>query len=74
VSPIQPGRYAVACMAFYEQGFGVPSHYASPDSSYDAPSTSWDMATISKMGPTIGVGPAKAQGSKAKSASRVKAA
>jgi hypothetical protein len=26
VSPIQLGRYVVACAAFYEWGFGVPSH------------------------------------------------
>jgi hypothetical protein len=24
-----------------------------PNSSYDAPTTSWDMATVSKMGPVI---------------------
>jgi hypothetical protein len=46
----------------------------SPYSSYDAPSTSWDMATISTTGPIIVVGSAKAQGLKAKTASRVKAA
>jgi hypothetical protein len=45
-----------------------------PDSSYDAPSTSWDMTTVSKMGPTTTVRSAKAQGLKAKPASRVKPA
>jgi hypothetical protein len=40
--------------------------YASFDSSYDVPSTSRDMATIPKMGPTITVGSAKAQSSKMK--------
>jgi hypothetical protein len=25
-SPVQAGGYVVACVAFYEQGFGVPSH------------------------------------------------
>jgi hypothetical protein len=25
-SPIQAGGYIVACMTFYEQGFGVPAH------------------------------------------------
>jgi hypothetical protein len=38
----------------------------SSDSSYDAPSTSRDTATVSKMGPTIAMGSAKAQGSKVK--------
>jgi hypothetical protein len=42
--------------------------YASSDSLYDTPFTSWDTTTISKMGPTITVGSAKAQGSKAKPA------
>jgi hypothetical protein len=45
-----------------------------PDSSYDVPSTSWDMTTIYKMGPTIAEGSTKAQGSKVKPASRVRAA
>jgi hypothetical protein len=38
----------------------------SSDSSNNAPYTSWDMATVSKMGPTIVVGSTKAQGLKAK--------
>jgi hypothetical protein len=38
----------------------------SSDSLNDALYTSQAMATISKMGPTIAVGSAKAQGSKAK--------
>jgi hypothetical protein len=25
-SPVQAGGYIVACVAFYERGFGVPSH------------------------------------------------
>jgi hypothetical protein len=25
-SPVQAGGYIVACVTFYEQGFGVPSH------------------------------------------------
>jgi hypothetical protein len=25
-SPIQAGGYVVACVVFYERGFGVPSH------------------------------------------------
>jgi hypothetical protein len=45
-----------------------------PDSLYNTPSTSWDMATVSKMGPTIVMGSAKAQGLKAKPASQVRAA
>jgi hypothetical protein len=45
-----------------------------PDSSYDVPSTSWDTTTVSKIGPTIAVGSAKAQGSKVKPASQVRAA
>jgi hypothetical protein len=47
--------------------------YASPDCLYDAPSTSWDTAIVSIMGPTIAVGSAKAQGLKAKPTSRVRA-
>jgi hypothetical protein len=35
-------------------------------SSHDAPSTSRDMTTISKMGPMIVEGPVNTQGSKAK--------
>jgi hypothetical protein len=45
-----------------------------PNSSRDTTSTSWDMATVSKMGPMIAKGPTKAQGSKVKPASRVRAA
>jgi hypothetical protein len=45
-----------------------------PNSSYDAPSTLQDMATIYKMGPMIVVGSTKAQGSKAKPTSRVRVA
>jgi hypothetical protein len=36
----------------------------SSDTLYDMLSISWDTATISKIGPTIVVGSAKAQGSK----------
>jgi hypothetical protein len=43
------------------------------DSSYDSPSSSRDTATIYKIGPTIVVGSAKTQGSKAKPVSRVRA-
>jgi hypothetical protein len=43
------------------------------DSSYDVPSTSQDTETASKMGPMLTVGAAKAQGSKAKLAKRVRA-
>jgi hypothetical protein len=31
-----------------------------PNSLYDVPSTLWDVATISKMGPMIAEGPANA--------------
>jgi hypothetical protein len=41
----------------------------SPDYSYDVPSTLQDTVTLSKMGPMIAVGSAKAQGSKVKPAS-----
>jgi hypothetical protein len=41
--------------------------YTSTDSSHNAPYTSWEYSqAISEMGPTIAVGSAKAQGSKAK--------
>jgi hypothetical protein len=40
--------------------------YASSNSSYDMPYTSWDTTTISKTDPTIAVGSAKAEGLKAK--------
>jgi hypothetical protein len=40
----------------------------SSDSSNDAPYTSWDMTTVFEMGPTIAMGSAKAQGSKARPA------
>jgi hypothetical protein len=43
-----------------------------PMSSYDVPSTSWDMATVSKMAPMIAEGPANTLGSKVKLASRVR--
>jgi hypothetical protein len=43
-------------------------------SSNDTPSISQDMETISKMGPTITMGSAKAQGLKAKPTGRVRAA
>jgi hypothetical protein len=38
----------------------------SSDSSFHVPFTLWDTTTVSEMGPTIVVGSAKAQGSKAK--------
>jgi hypothetical protein len=44
------------------------------NSMYDAPSTSWDMAIVSKTGPMIAEGPAIAQGSKAKPTSRARVA
>jgi hypothetical protein len=44
-----------------------------PDSSYDAPFTSQDMATVCKTGPTIAEGSTNALGSKVKSTSRVRA-
>jgi hypothetical protein len=44
-----------------------------PNSSYDAPSTLQDTATVYKTGPMIVVGSTKAQGSKAKPTSRVRA-
>jgi hypothetical protein len=46
----------------------------SPDSPYHVPSTSQDTSTVSKTGPTIVVGYAKAHDSKVKPASRVKVA
>jgi hypothetical protein len=46
----------------------------SSDSLYNVPSSSWDMASVSKMGPTIIMGSAKPQGSKAKPASPIRAA
>jgi hypothetical protein len=49
-------------------------NFMSSDSSYDAPYTLWDTATVSEMGLTIVVGFVKAHDSKAKPTDRVKAA
>jgi hypothetical protein len=46
----------------------------SSDSSYDTPYASWDMTTVSEMGPTIAVRSIKPQGSKARPTNRVRAA
>jgi hypothetical protein len=47
-------------------GGGCSFIYASSVSLYDTPYISWDTSIVSKMGPMIAMGSAKAQGSKVK--------